>query len=107
MRRTTPIPPLSTHRHNPTPRAPTPTRPQVLPSTSALLSGPPVRKLLFMADAPTISSAVLPYWREALEDQAAEVMQVGGRRPRVVERAPASWFPWACGPCYCPRACHA
>lgn len=60
-------------------------RPQVLPSTSALLSGPPVRKLLFMADAPTITSAVLPLWRAALQGQGAEVMQVRGRKRREVQ----------------------
>ena len=49
---------------------------QVMPSIVALLSGPPVRKLLFMTTADTVSQQLLPHWSAALQGQAAQVVQV-------------------------------
>jgi hypothetical protein len=44
-------------------------------SLDDLLSGPAVRKLLFMADPSVVDGLLKPHWGAALQGQAAEVLQ--------------------------------
>lgn len=44
-------------------------------SLDYLLSGPAVRKLLFMADPSVVDGLLKPHWGAALQGQAAEVLQ--------------------------------
>lgn len=71
---------------------------RVEPSVEALLAGPAVRKLLFMADEARIADEVLPYWARALGGvgggalAGAEVMQAV---PNMLEVVPSGVNKWA------------
>ncbi|KAI8470741.1 MAG: HAD-like protein [Monoraphidium minutum] len=68
------------------------------PSLDALLAGEPVRKLLFMADEPTIAGRVLPHWAAALGGggggglSGAQLLQAV---PNMLEVVPAGVNKWA------------
>lgn len=57
-----------------------------------LLSGPSVRKLLFMADPTVVDGLLKPHWGAALEGAAAEVLQAV---PNMLEVVPAGVNKWA------------
>lgn len=62
-----------------------------LPSIEQLLAGPAVRKLLFMAEPGLVDGLVKPHWGQALQEQAAEVMQAV---PNMLEVVPAGINKW-------------
>ncbi|GFR40335.1 hypothetical protein Agub_g877, partial [Astrephomene gubernaculifera] len=66
---------------------------EVFPSVSSLLAGPPVRKLLFMADPDLVSAQLLPYWRGVLRggSSGAQVVQAV---PNMLEIVPAGVNKW-------------
>eukprot|EP00775_Hariotina_reticulata_P003247 gene3247-3523_t len=63
-----------------------------LPNVEALLAGPAVRKLLFMADPEVVESLIKPHWSSNLQQQAAEVVQAV---PNMLEVVPQGVNKWA------------
>lgn len=67
-----------------------------MPDVDALLSGPAVRKLLFMADEARIGGQVLPHWSAAMASSpelvGAELLQAV---PTMLEVVPAGVNKWA------------
>lgn len=63
-----------------------------LSSVEQLLSGPAVRKLLFMTQPELVEGLVKPHWSQALQGQGAEVMQAV---PNMLEVVPAGVNKWA------------
>jgi hydroxymethylpyrimidine pyrophosphatase-like HAD family hydrolase len=61
-------------------------------SVEDLLSGPSVRKLLFMADPSVVDGLLKPHWGAALQGAAAEVLQAV---PNMLEVVPAGVNKWA------------
>jgi Cof subfamily protein (haloacid dehalogenase superfamily) len=61
-------------------------------SIEQLLSGPSVRKLLFMTDPSVVDGLLKPYWGAALQGEAAEVLQAV---PNMLEVVPAGVNKWA------------
>jgi len=57
-----------------------------------LLTGPSVRKLLFMAEPAVVDGLLKPHWGAALEGEAAEVLQAV---PNMLEVVPAGVNKWA------------
>ena len=73
---------------------------RVAPGIDALLAGPPVRKLLFMADEARVAREVAPFWRSALGGggggggdalAGAEAMQAVPSMLEVVPRGVNKW----------------
>lgn len=50
----------------------------VAPSIDHIVSGPRLRKLLFMASPQAVEARLKPHWAAALEGTSAETMQVWG-----------------------------
>jgi len=63
-----------------------------LPSIEALLAGPAVRKLLLMADPEVVEGLIKPHFGNALQQQAAEVLQAV---PNMLEIVPQGVNKWA------------
>jgi hydroxymethylpyrimidine pyrophosphatase-like HAD family hydrolase len=63
-----------------------------LADVEQLLAGPAVRKLLFMTAPDLVEALVKPHWAQALQGQAAEVMQAV---PNMLEVVPAGVNKWA------------
>jgi len=63
----------------------------VEPSLAAVLAGPPVRKLLFMADAARVDAELRPHWEAALLGTGAVTMQAV---PDMLELVPAGVDKW-------------
>ncbi|KXZ49737.1 hypothetical protein GPECTOR_20g594 [Gonium pectorale] len=62
-------------------------------SVAALLSGPPVRKLLFMADPAEVAAELLPHWSRQLGEPGAGA-QVVQAVPNMLEIVPAGVNKW-------------
>ncbi|EFJ39827.1 hypothetical protein VOLCADRAFT_100503, partial [Volvox carteri f. nagariensis] len=65
---------------------------EVVQSAASLLTGPPVRKLLFMTDPSTVTQELLPYWTKELEGSGAQVLQAV---PNMLEIVPSGINKWA------------
>jgi hypothetical protein len=65
---------------------------QEAPDLETLLSGPPVKKLLFMAPPEVVEGAVKPHWGAQLAGSGAEVLQAV---PNMLEVVPAGVNKWA------------
>jgi hydroxymethylpyrimidine pyrophosphatase-like HAD family hydrolase len=63
----------------------------VAPDIDAILAGPPVRKLLFMAPPEGVELDLKPHWGAALAGGRAEVMQAV---PDMLEIVPRGWNKW-------------
>lgn len=63
----------------------------VAPSVDAVVAGPPLRKLLFMAQPDRIQGELLPQWSRFLEGTSAAPMQAV---PEMLEIVPAGWDKW-------------
>lgn len=63
----------------------------VVPSVDAVLSGQPLRKLLFMASPERVRDELIPLWKEILRESGAECMQAV---PEMLEIVPTGWDKW-------------
>eukprot|EP00884_Botryococcus_braunii_P004928 jgi/Botrbrau1/14436/Bobra.0014s0082.1 len=64
---------------------------EVVASLPELLEGPPVKKLLFMADPAVLDSHLKPFWQAACEGTGAEVMQAVPNMLELVPRGVNKW----------------
>lgn len=64
---------------------------EVTQSVESVVSGPPLRKLLFMTSAEVVSQQLKPDWEVALKDTGAATMQAV---PDMLEIVPRGWNKW-------------